>query len=396
MQGVVRRIHSGVYRFVCLPLAVAALLLNTTALAEQAHPTDPSGLKEEIKREILEELKSEDTTLAKLRDRFELGLLLEFGGVWKDEELHGGGSEDESSFAMTTVELSMGAHLVDWVAGEAVFLYEDPTFDEETSVDIDVATITIGNTDTFPLFITGGALYVPFGALYTHFPDDPLIDVPLTLLLGETREKAVLAGCVYEGLSLSAYAFNGDVDERGNDDHIESYGVDAHYDWQDTGELGLAVTVGASYISNIADSDGVTDTLEVDDLEDYVGGFGAYLHTDCGGFFLLAEYMTATDEFDPAELAEEGGDGAQPAVWNIEAGYNWNWGRNLEIALKYAGSDEAGGLGFPESRYGINFNQELCDGLIFSLGYLHDEFEDNDAEDRDERELVFGQLAFEF
>lgn len=164
-------------------------------------------------------------------------------------------------------------------------------------------------------------------------------------------------------------------------------------------EGALAFTVGASYLSNIADSDGVTDALDekdLDELQDYVGGLDAYLHAEYVGFFFLAEYMSATDEFDPGELADEGGGGAEPAVWNIEAGYNWNWWRNLEICLKYAGSDEAGQLGFPESRYGINFNQDLHEGLVLSLGYLHDEFEDNDADSRDERDTVFGQLLLEF
>ncbi len=51
------------------------------------------------------------------------------------------------------------------------------------------------------------------------------------------------------------------------------------------------------------------------------------------------------------------GSGLRPSVWNIEAGYNYDWGRNLEIVLKYAGSDDTEDLGFPRSRYGIGFNQ---------------------------------------
>jgi hypothetical protein len=35
---------------------------------------------------------------------------------------------------------------------------------------------------------------------------------------------------------------------------------------------------------------------------------------------------------------------AQPAVWNLEGGYNWDWGKNLEIAFKYSGSHEAENL----------------------------------------------------
>jgi hypothetical protein len=410
--------------FISVVLLVVLFLISTTALAEEPQPTKASlkeeikreileelkaeepqateatSLKEEIKQEILEELKTEEADWRKLQElgeHFEIGLLLEFGGVWEDRQKNDGTSDDRSNFAIPTVELAIGVQPVDWIAGEAVFLYEDPTFEDETSVDLDVGTITIGNTEKFPVYTTGGVMYVPFGALYTHFPDDPLLDLPLTLVLGETREEALVVGFAYGGASVAGYAFNEDLDKGDdhNDSHIESYGFDAHYDWAAEQEGGLAITVGASYISNIADSDGLTDALDVEELEDYVGGFDAYLHMELAGAFFLAEYMGATEEFDPSELAEEDGDGARPAVWNIEAGYNWNWWRNLEICLKYAGSDEAVGLGFPEHRAGIDFNQELYDGVTVSLGYLYDHYEDDDAEERDHRNVVFGQLALE-
>ncbi|MFP3871228.1 MAG: LbtU family siderophore porin [Syntrophobacteria bacterium] len=426
---VARRVHWKLFFFVLL-LAAAVLLVESKAFAgkqqfarirplkvfdysapdQQAEkasageqePADTGRLKEEIKQEVLEELKTGEAglrKLSKLAERFEMGLLLEFGGVWEDVEMDDGTSEDRSNFAMTTVELAMGVQPVDWISGEAIFLYEDPTFDEETNVDIDVGTITIGNTERFPLYTTGGVMYVPFGALYTHFPDDPLVDLPLTLVLGETREEALLVGFEYRGASVSAYAFNEDLDkaDEHSHSHIESYGFDAHYTWAAEKEGGLAWTVGASYISNIADSDGVTDVLKekgIEELEDYVGGFDVYLHLELAGAFFLAEYMSATEEFDPAEL-EEDGDGARPAVWNFEAGYNWNWWRNLEICLKYAGSDEGVALGLPEHRTGLNFNQELYDGVVFSLGYLYDHYEDYGPEDRDHRNLVFGQVALE-
>ena len=361
-------------------------------------PQEEEGkdLKTQMRDEVLESLGEKHPMLGKLLDHFTLGLLLEFGGVWEDVKKNDGSNEDRSSFAMTTVELALGFSLTDWINSEAVFLFEDPTFDEETSLTVDVATITIGNTEKFPLYLTAGVFYVPFGALYTHFPDDPLIDAPLTLLLGESREKAVLGGLIYKGFSFSAYGYNGDVDKTGSDNHIASFGLDANYTFEATETIPLEFTVGASYISNIADSDGGTDALEVPELKDYVGGFDAYFHATYADFFFLAEYMTALDSFDPADPADEGLKGIQPAVWNVEFGYNWNWWRNLEICLNWAGSDDSGPLGFPKYRYGINFNQELYDGLIISLGYLYDEYDDNDSDDRDHRNTVFSQMAFEF
>jgi hypothetical protein len=107
----------------------------------------------------------------------------------------------------------------DWVCASTTLLFEDPTFGDESALVVDVAAVTIGNTEKYPLFVTGGALYVPFGALLTHFPDDPLIDDPLPLLLGETREKAAMVCVKHSRYSISGYLFNGYTDERDEDNH---------------------------------------------------------------------------------------------------------------------------------------------------------------------------------
>ena len=324
--------------------------------------------------------------------------LIEFGGAWQGVKYRDGTDADQSDLALTTVELTAEAEVNEWTTVEITLLYEDPSFGDETSVDLDVATLSTARNEGFPLSFSAGAMYVPFGALLTHFPDDPLMDVPLTLLLGETREKAVLLGVEHQGFSLSGYLFNGDMDETGQDDQIESYGLDAHYSSGDEGVY--EILIGASYISNVADSDGLEGALKerpvpVDTIEEYIGGFDVYLHVGYADFFFDAEYMTATDSFTPTELATDG-KGAQPAVWNLEFGYNLDWGRNLEIALKYAGSDESGALGFPEGRYGIALNQEVLEGAIVSLAFLNDDYADDDVDGRDDRNVIYGQIAIEF
>ncbi len=57
---------------------------------------------------------------------------------------------------------------------------------------------------------------------------------------------------------------------------------------------------------------------------------------------------------------------------------------------------ESGPLGLPEQRFGIGFNQTLYPGFILSLGYLHDEYHDDDADGRDSRDTVFSQMALVF
>ncbi|MFP3984153.1 MAG: LbtU family siderophore porin [Desulfurivibrionaceae bacterium] len=349
--------------------------------------------------------------LSALESRISFSGLVEFGGAWQEVEKVSGEQEEKSDLALTTVELAIGAEVNPWVNLETVLLYEDPTFDqEESSLDLDVAALTLGNTERFPLYLSAGKMYVPFGGLMTHLPDDPLIDSPLTLALGETSEKAVLLGLEYQGLSLAGYTFNGDVEEKGEDNHIDGYGFDVNYSASFPVSLServrkgekyphgktteMDLLVGASYISNIAESDGLTEVIG-GEVEDYVAGYAAYLHTGYRGLFLDAEYMTAADEFEVNELPAEG-QGARPSVWNLETGFNYDWGRNLEVVFKYAGSEEAGALGFPEERYGIGFNQELYAHTVLSLGYFNDSYENDDTEGRDKRDLIFSQIAVEF
>lgn len=384
-------------------------------LSEMRAKTAPAGVEQELvqqNRELYERVNQLEGRLIQekpawgtgflsdLENRITLNGLLEFGAAYQSIDMKDGGHEEDSDLCMTTVQLGIAAEVNDWVNAEMVLLYEDPTFDnDETSVDIDEAFITIGNTEKIPAFLKAGKMYVPFGALFEHFPDDPFLDTPLTVMLGEVLEKAVLIGAEWEGFTVSAYTYNGDVEEDSSGDNvIETYGFDANYAFENE-TYGLDMLIGGSYISNIADSDcSMEGALLVNDIEDYVGGADAYFHVGYQGIFLDAEYMAATEEFGHGELytGSDGNAAARPEVWNFEIGYNYNWWRNLEIALKYAGSSDCGGLGLPEDRYGINFNQEIFDSTVLSVGYMYDEYDDNDAEDRDTRDLVFGQIAVEF
>ncbi|MEA1866870.1 MAG: LbtU family siderophore porin [Thermodesulfobacteriota bacterium] len=356
-----------------------------------------------------------ESILGRIEDTIHIHGLLEFGGAYHSTDMNVGGHEQDSDLAMTTVELGIAAEVNDWVSAEMALLYEDPTFEnDDTNFEVDTAIITIANEEATPAFLMAGKMFVPFGALLEHFPDDPLIHAPLTLLLGETNEKALLIGAELEGFTVSAYVFNGDVEEGDGDNVIESYGFDANYAFEDETQ-DLDMLVGASYISNIAESDHIEDHLG-GDIDSYTPGAAVYFHVGLQGFFFDAEYMTATEEFDESDGAhmelvpntsvdpvtwaytQTGGIGyaAKPEVWNLEVGYNYNWWKNLEITLKVAGSDDGEGLGFPKERYGINFNQEIFDDTVFSVGYIYDYYDKDDHNDRNSQDLLFGQLAVEF
>ena len=347
-----------------------------------------------------------ESILGHIEDTIHIHGLLEFGGAYHSTDMNVGGHEKDSDLAMTTVELGIGAEVNDWVSAEMVLLYEDPIFendDDDGNFKVDTAIITIANPEVTPAFLMAGKMFVPFGALLEHFPDDPFIDAPLTLLMGETNEKALLIGAELEGFTFCGYVFNGDVEEKdgGGDNVIESYGFDANYAFEDETQ-DLDMLVGASYISNICDSDHIEHVLHhySGEIDDYVGGAAAYFHVGYQGMFFDAEYMAATDTVGVTWMGS-GGKIKNAEVWNLEVGYNYNWWRNLEITLKYAGSNDCYALGFPRDRYGINFNQEIFDNTILSVGYMYDEYDkydlyDDEVGNRNTRDLVFSQIAVEF
>jgi hypothetical protein len=370
----------------------AFVVMGLLGMTGNSYATERSVMEESV-GQALSDIHPEESAREILSDIHFRGLI-EVGAAWQDRDSTG----DASDLCLTTLALEAEAEVSEWIGVAALFLYEDATSfegeNDETDVFIEEATITIGNTEEYPYYLTAGKMVVPFGALFTHFPDDPLMNVPVTLVLGETIEKAVLVGAECPlGFSASAYVFNGDVDKEYEENHVESYGFDLQYENEDLD--GIDLLIGASYISNIADSDGLEETLEhhgLEGIKDYVAGFDAYVHAGFSDFFVGVEYMTALDDFDHHELSSNG-EGAEPMVWNLEAGYMLDWGKDkdLEIVLKYAASDEAEDLDLPEDRYGLCFNQELWKGVVGSIAYLHDEYESDD-----ERDVVYGQIAVEF
>ncbi len=356
-------------------------------------------LKEETKKtaefmtNVLDEEITEGGLLDKISERVLIGALVEVGAVYESVHNDDGTDEDFSDINLTTVEIGVEVDVNDWVDVEMAALYEDAignTAADESDIGLDVATVTFGNADACPFYVTAGKMYVPYGALLTHFPDAPLVDVPITLAFGEISEKAVLVGYEHSGLSVSGYVFNGEVDESANDNTIDDFGFDVNYSSPE--DSPVKIFAGLSYISNVAEGLGgeLHDTI----VSDYIDGIAGYLHLGFCEMFLDAEYMTSLDEFAVGELSATSSGGEEPSAWNIETGYNWNWGKNLEIALKYAGSDDTAALGYPEKRWGLAFNQEIFNGITGSVAYYRDDFHSGDT--RDDRDVLCGQVAVEF
>lgn len=259
-------------------------------------------------------------------------------------------ADDSSDITLATVELSADAAIHDLVKAHLLLLYED---DGATPLDVDEGTITIGNMEQYPIYLTAGRMAVPFGNFTTNLVSDPL-----TLSLAETKETVLQVGFEANGFYGSVYVFNGDANEANTDSTIEQLGANLGYAMNNNT---LSLDVGLSVINSIEDSDGITGRLNdnvdtagnpvaghVTLMSDHVVGLGAYGILGFGGFKLIGEYVGAAEDFAVGELPS----GARPVAWNGELGYTFDWsGRETTLAAAWQGTDEAVDLGLPENRY---------------------------------------------
>ncbi|MFH1674959.1 MAG: LbtU family siderophore porin [Pseudomonadota bacterium] len=386
----------------CLTILIVSLaLLVISAPAMAVHVREEAG----------------PNVFSSISEKVSMSGLVIFDYYWVDTDLRTGYDpaletykDSHSDFTATNVILDFDAEVNDWVNVYAALYYEETgvsykdlyvytvpgNTEPDPSITWDEAIITLGNTDEFPLYFSAGKMYVPFGAQQTHMVHDPLVDAPVTLIFGETQRNAILLGAELGGLSVSACTFKGHWDNNVG----SQFSVDANYELANEG--GLDLLIGASYLSNMAEADNITEIVEEHmaantELKNEVGAYAVYLHVGAAGAFFEAEYMSAVDSFDPNELDKKnaGLKGAEPWVLNLEAGYGLEvMGKSLEIDVKYAMTDEL--LVLPEERYGICAHLGIFPNTTLSAGYCHDNFDKNNYLKIDEADMVISQLTVNF
>jgi hypothetical protein len=360
---------------------------DADALRREVEAAAPSvvekeEMKAQIKEEITEELETERGALSKIRDHIDISGLVEVeassGNDFEDTEF--------SDIVLATVELGFDAEIHDWVNAHVLLLYEE----DDTELDVDEGTITVGNPEVCPGYVTAGKMYVPFGNFESHMISDPL-----TLEVGETNESAVQVGVDASGFYASLYAFNGDINEHqdGHDDQIEGFGGNVGYAFENDS---MGIDVGIDYISNIGDSDLVSEFVP-EEIQDYVPGYALHAILNIGPVGLIGEYVGAADDFEAAELSFGTG-GAQPTAWNLEAGFTFELGgKESTVALGYQRTDEALALELPEARVIGSFGIEVYDHTTLSIEWAHDEdYDESDGGTGKDADVGTAQLAVEF
>ena len=263
---------------------------------------------------------------------------------------------DTSDFVVDEVDLVIEAKVHKFAKAKIGFIYEE----DGTPLEIDEAFLTLGNA---PLNLTVGQMYVPFGDFSSHMISDPL-----TLELAEAREKAAQVNFEAGLVNGSVYIFNGTTQEDAQD-KIDHYGANIGFSRDSEN---ISYDLGLHYISDLGDSDGVTDVLP-DDFTNYIDAIGTHINLNIGAISLYAEYLTALDRFNVNQLSFNG-KGAKPQAWNVELGYSFKMAaKDMTIALGYQGTEDALAMGLPETRYLVAGSMEIYDNTTLSIEYNHSE-----------------------
>ncbi len=376
-------------------MVVASFFIVSTGLAQEPSESGadrPGGVKSlEDRIRQIEEAIGQDVESEKWVDRIQISGLVEVEAGHGDTDFDDPATEDETSsdVDLATVELVVDASIVDHVNAHVMVKYE------EDDIFVDEGFITLSGTEQFPAYLIAGRQYIPFGNFDSHFVTDPT-----TLVLGETNEGAAVAGYRFGGelIDVSIGAFNGRVDEVGKDDTIDGFvgaGVISPFE---------GVMFGASYMSNLAGSDSLSEFVtdwdgdgENNKISSIIGGWSAFVTVEfLERFKVIGEYVSALDEFEPGELYDPAdGEKRQPAAWNVEFGARLI--DTVEVAARYGGSTDGGDpvsgeFLLPESEYGAVVNWGLFENINLAFEYLHSEFED----DFQTKDTFTVQLAVEF
>lgn len=320
--------------FICFRRLISFTLLTATALAHGSNAPSQPSVEERLTR-----LEAQQASIPVRADNLTVSGLVEVEGSVGEND-----KESYSDLVVATVELGLAARINDNLSTAVVLLYEE----DETELDVDVATITIDKL-VGPLRLDVGRMYLPFGRFETALVNDTLV-----LEAGETNKTAALFGLTQGVFSAGAYAFNGDADRE---DHAENYGLTFSVGNDD-------YSVGVDYLSALTEADSWVD----EPWSEHPAAYVISARAGVGDVTLLAEYLAATDDM----VAEGEVEGFQPTVFHLEAniGLAWN-GQAFTAAAAWQQTDDAAEY-LPEERVSLGVSTALNDNLSLGVEYWHD------------------------
>lgn len=336
---------------------VASLIaLQSCALVAFAEEAKTSQADENAIKSLVESIEPGNMMIT---DFIKLGVETEFLGTYLE-------GSDNDDFVLDTLDFILDVYLTDKISFNTVFEYSGADDDYY----IDSAQFDVQLSDS--LSATVGKTYLPFGRFNSEMITDPL-----TVDFGEMRKTtAGLTYNIYDNLSVSAWLFNGDIDEE-----FKNYAVTLEMSPVEN------VTVGAGLISDISESS-LSDYFDAADDHDAALGVNAWVEVSLtDDFALYGEFMGAVEGID--EL-----NGDAPRTWALDLSYSLS--DSWVLGARYEGTSSCESLinDIPNTRFGGAVTHSFNDFISVTMEYLYSEY-DSKSEHPDCHALA-GRLAIAF
>ena len=257
-----------------------------------------------------------------------------------------------------------------WVSGYMTMDYNPDEHRDSSRLLMNRAFIAVGNLGQFPLYTSIGQVYVPFGRYSSR-----MVTTPVTQTLGRTRARTLTLGYQQTGNNVfhaEVYGFRGLTNSLSCDNKNNEWGTGIGYRFNNGGRV--SGEVGAGYISNLADSQGVQGTvfLNTENLRHRVPALNVYGALTINPVVFLAEYVGAVRSFDVNDVSFIK-QGARPTAFHTEASYTFKTSsKHSSIGVGYGRTSQALTLGLPQVRYSVFYNINIWRDTNLALEYRHD------------------------
>ena len=296
----------------------------------------------------------------------------ELDALWSDEA--------ESQFTLATAQLGMDVSLAKQAGGHLVLLYEQGENDDNIAVDEATIDLLLLTADPLEIGLSVGRMYVPFGEFDSHFVADPF-----TLEIGETNQVALQLSASYGVAKLLTAIYNGNVSQcESGASHVSDMAAKIVV----APSLGflaksLDASFGASFITDISQSDGLLDVIAGDGISKGAMGLEGFIRASAKGVFLVAEFAGALSDIQLLDAEK-----MKPHSFNVELGCSLHH-LPMEVALKFEQLSLAAES--TTNRFGAALSHSFFDDAVsFTLELLRT------LDDEAKETSVVSQLAVEF
>ncbi|GAG98951.1 unnamed protein product, partial [marine sediment metagenome] len=220
-------------------------------------PTQNEDLKILQQRSKIENLLKEKHIPAPDRPLIDLSGYVEGLGLVGKDYNH----DSVSDINLSGAELDVLAKINSWSTAFMAFAYDDkpPMYGTRASnsrVFIDRGFLTIGSLNRCPLYGSVGQFFAPFGD-YNNY----MFSSPLTEVIFRDKQRAALLGFNKYGIYASVVALHGDSYTGSDNNTVNNWGANLGYK---CGCTNFEADIGAGYIANTADADGMQTTSAAD------------------------------------------------------------------------------------------------------------------------------------